>query len=551
MQGEETTASKTNKPRLRRAHTRSRTGCSECRNRRVRCDEQKPQCQNCIKSQRTCEYPPVKIPLRERRALEKAGNVQPWQATTPWEHTPRETSRYAKRPEVSNSQSLVAQLALSTSVVNMGCSSINMPLRSQELFHYFYGTGSELGVSPKDHTKDCLAFIISNPDALRNAVLMAGIHFAFNVGTLSKFETTFLYHKIEAVQQVRKWVSRGDIKLLAGITKQIATLTFAEVCRGDIKLAETHLSVVYALSNRLRGQEDDQCKTIDQELSDRYFLLTSTFVHGLKSVLKGVAAEQGHDGDISTIELSTTIDLLHNFHLTAGQFSHYLKLKAVRLIPAFFEAPYSGAQLLDVDYRPILECLQGVVEMGSKEQDEFWLYGRSSVFYDNIISAHMNSIYYEDDVSKSNATTPEDLRYRTSWCALLVAVGMYVEQVVTLWCPLKREILLHSLCILQRDVTFAMRKPEPLQLPELMLWESFIGLVSIRWHEKEGDMDLEPGLRPFFEGIVRSQSKAMRLRTWEDVRGVFVGILWPRSRSKDGHMSKIWETAMADVVEST
>jgi predicted rRNA methylase YqxC with S4 and FtsJ domains len=74
-----------------------------------------------------------------------------------------------------------------------------------------------------------LAFIISNPDSLRSAVLMAGIHFAFNVGTLSKFETTFLYHKIEAVQQVRKWVSRGGIKLLAGITKQIATLTFAEV----------------------------------------------------------------------------------------------------------------------------------------------------------------------------------------------------------------------------------------------------------------------------------------------------------------------------------
>ncbi|CEI65566.1 unnamed protein product [Fusarium venenatum] len=137
MQGEETIASKTNKPRQRRAHTRSRTGCSECRNRRVRCDEQKPQCKNCINSQRICEYPPVKIPLRERRALEKAaGDVQPWQATTPWEHTPRETSRYAKRPEVPNSQSLVAQLALSTSVVNMGCSSIHMPLRSQELFHY-------------------------------------------------------------------------------------------------------------------------------------------------------------------------------------------------------------------------------------------------------------------------------------------------------------------------------------------------------------------------------------------------------------------------------
>jgi hypothetical protein len=76
---------------------------------------------------------------------------------------------------------------------------------------------------------DSLAFIISNPEALRSAVLMAGIHFAFNVGSLSKFEPTFLYHKIETVQLVRKWVSRRDPKLVAGITKQISTLAYAEV----------------------------------------------------------------------------------------------------------------------------------------------------------------------------------------------------------------------------------------------------------------------------------------------------------------------------------
>ncbi|RGP72516.1 transcription factor [Fusarium sporotrichioides] len=451
---------------------------------------------------------------------------------------------------VATAESLVAQLALSSSAVNLGCSSIGMPLRSQELFHYFYRAGSTLGISPKDPTKDCLAFIISNPEALRSAVLMAGIHFAFNVGTLSKFETTFLYHKIETVQQVRKLVSRADLKSLAGITKQLATLAYAEVCRGDIKLAETHLSAVYALSNRPRHQEDDQGKTLDQELSDRYFLLSSAFVHGLKSVLKGVASEQGIEGDIYSIELNKTISLLHNFHLNAGQFAHQLKLKAVRLIPAFFNAPYSGAHLLDVDYRPILECLKGVEEtVSSKEQDEFWLYGQASSFYDNMITAHLNSIYYEGADNESNTTTPEDLRCMTSWCALMVAVELYCEQVVTLWRPFKMEIFLHSLRILQRDVTFAMRKSGSLQLPELILWESFVGLVGIRGHEKEGDMGLEPGLRPSFEEIVRTQSKAMRLYTWQDVRGALKSILWPLSKRKDGYMTRIWETAMAGAVD--
>ncbi|KAI0428531.1 putative Zn(II)2Cys6 transcription factor [Xylaria sp. FL1042] len=41
---------------LRRQHTKSRNGCSECKRRHVRCDEQRPSCTNCIKAKRKCEY---------------------------------------------------------------------------------------------------------------------------------------------------------------------------------------------------------------------------------------------------------------------------------------------------------------------------------------------------------------------------------------------------------------------------------------------------------------------------------------------------------------
>lgn len=85
-----------------------------------------------------------------------------------------------------------------------------------------------------------LAYTISDPEALRSAVLMAGIHFAFNIGHLDKFEPTFLYHKIETVQQVRKLISRGDLKLLAGITKQISTLAYAEVCTTHSCIGRIH-----------------------------------------------------------------------------------------------------------------------------------------------------------------------------------------------------------------------------------------------------------------------------------------------------------------------
>ena len=34
---------------------RTKTGCQTCRTRRVKCDEGKPECNNCIKSKRQCE----------------------------------------------------------------------------------------------------------------------------------------------------------------------------------------------------------------------------------------------------------------------------------------------------------------------------------------------------------------------------------------------------------------------------------------------------------------------------------------------------------------
>ncbi|KAJ9194398.1 transcriptional regulator family: Fungal Specific TF [Paecilomyces variotii] len=40
----------------RRTHRKSRHGCLQCKRRRVKCDEQRPQCMNCVKRHTECEY---------------------------------------------------------------------------------------------------------------------------------------------------------------------------------------------------------------------------------------------------------------------------------------------------------------------------------------------------------------------------------------------------------------------------------------------------------------------------------------------------------------
>merc|ERR1711939_429982 len=43
-------------PASRRFHSKSRTGCARCKTRRVKCDEKKPTCSNCVRQGAECVY---------------------------------------------------------------------------------------------------------------------------------------------------------------------------------------------------------------------------------------------------------------------------------------------------------------------------------------------------------------------------------------------------------------------------------------------------------------------------------------------------------------
>jgi hypothetical protein len=45
------------KPIPRKGHTKSRRGCYNCKRRRIKCNERRPQCHHCAKAGLLCEYP--------------------------------------------------------------------------------------------------------------------------------------------------------------------------------------------------------------------------------------------------------------------------------------------------------------------------------------------------------------------------------------------------------------------------------------------------------------------------------------------------------------
>ncbi|EWZ81053.1 hypothetical protein FOWG_15042 [Fusarium oxysporum f. sp. lycopersici MN25] len=497
-------------------------------------------------SQRVCEYPPVKIPLRERRALERAGVAQPWEPI-PWD-----TLTSSKQPEVPKTQSLVYQLILSSSKKNLDSLSINMPLKSHELFHYFYQLGGSAGISPANHCQRRMAYIISDPEALRSAVLIAATHFGFKFGNLKNFEQTFYFHILETVRLVREWFAKGDFTLCAAITKQMATLAYTEVCRGDYQMAEKHLNAIYALSSHREGRVTTGGKTMDQELSDRYFLITSTFMHGIRTALDGTRRPAGLT-DTTTGSVSPDgIRRMNNWHITdRGHYFHSVALKAIREFPVTFN--YSGEIFQDIPLARVLSGLRILTRnfydgyskplprSARQTQDDFWQSETSAMLYDGLIEAHKQSVPKNH---KSQASTGDENEQKASWVGLLIAIELYLEQVVVLWRPFTRDNYLYTMRIFQRDLSYALHKPDAPQLANLLFWESFIAVISLKMHEKQGDLAKDLGIMSYFKGFAWEQSQVLGLKTWKDVKAALMRIAWPYDFTDDDYVKGAWEVVM-------
>ncbi|KAK1750350.1 hypothetical protein QBC47DRAFT_438666 [Echria macrotheca] len=78
---EATTGSGERQFRPRRPHTKSRAGCSHCRQRRIKCDEAKPRCTRCEKGDLLCRYPGSSSPVAVLVANYTSSNDSPPPAT--------------------------------------------------------------------------------------------------------------------------------------------------------------------------------------------------------------------------------------------------------------------------------------------------------------------------------------------------------------------------------------------------------------------------------------------------------------------------------------
>lgn len=99
-----------------------------------------------------------------------------------------------------------------------------------------------------------LAMSVQEPSALRSAMLIAGLHYSWQKGSLQDFESTYLYHKGECIRLVNNWVNDFDTRATADCMQLISTLVLAEVNRSHYyssrECADSQLRVSLGICGR-------------------------------------------------------------------------------------------------------------------------------------------------------------------------------------------------------------------------------------------------------------------------------------------------------------
>lgn len=242
----------------------------------------------------------------------------------------------------------------------------------------------------------------------------------------------------------------------------------------------------------------------------------------------------------------------NNWHITdRGHYFHSVALKAIREFPVTFN--YSGEIFQDILLARVLPGIRILTQhfydgfskpfprSARQIQDDFWQSETSAMLYDGLIEAHKSSVPKNHE---SQANTGDKNEQKASWVGLLIAIELYLEQVVVLWRPFTRENYLYTMRIFQRDLGYALHRPDAPQLADLLFWESFVAVISLQMHEKRGDLAKEPDIRPYFEWFVREQSRALGLKTWKDAQAVLLTIAWPGDFTDNDLMKGIWEAVM-------
>ncbi|SPJ77966.1 uncharacterized protein FTOL_06374 [Fusarium torulosum] len=503
---------------------------------------------SCVKGDRVCVYAPVKIPLRERRAQQK--DVQPWDQT-PWE-----VASASREMASANRVTIPLRLSFLNRDTGFNKLGVAMPLRSHELFQYFFESDNDY----KMPGPDCLTSLIDDPGALRSAILLAGMHFSFQYGDLALFESTFLFHKLEVMQMINQWIASRDSKLRAEIIRHMATLAFTE---GELLAAETHISGILALIDTGRDNgcgQDPNIRSTDQELANRYFVMSYSYLCGLKSLLGGINRIEGYASSLDALSGPRIVEMSNVWHRGEGGESLALKLQAIRLFPYFFSPLPHGARLGNADVYGIIETLRefttGLDDVYANQRDVhseqtfhgFWRRGPASKILGDYVMAHARSI----SMGKEKPKEPKTQRtsFTSPWCGMVIASIFYMQRVLGALEPIQRRIHRYAITLFQQDMAMTLSDENTTRNDGFILWQLLVGLIGSQTYQKEEKDRRLLVATQFFQIALRKQASVLGISSWSEARIRLKEVVWPAGDNSCVNVKDLWDEAVCRPVAS-
>ncbi|RGP77212.1 hypothetical protein FLONG3_4727, partial [Fusarium longipes] len=386
--------------RTRRPHTRSKTGCLTCRKRRVRCDGGKPTCTRCINAGRHCDFADPELPLRDRNAIFLPGEQAPWAVDT-----------------IGPPVTLLVGSPFAKSVEPFDCLGLDMSLRSRELLHYFHHSHDSSDLILTKATRNIFTSVAQHPDALRDTLLVAGLHYAWTVGDLQTYKATFLFHKVSTIVS---W-----------------HVDWTEASYGNVGDTEAHINGLINAVTLLSPLDDGfgNRSGLEEELANRYLLLTHYAYQGFKARILGSDALKNMFRQNNTADFSKFVSLIHLWK-TQNVGHLEMRLNAMKLLPFFFAILPASTCFHNIDASPLIEHLKHVTtstQTASKDRYKCdpsweWIEGSESRLLCATIGSHFSSLFEDEMFSSSSCS-----KYSVSWSGMCAASSLYMHSVLELW----------------------------------------------------------------------------------------------------------------------
>ncbi|UZP38612.1 hypothetical protein NXS19_006428 [Fusarium pseudograminearum] len=502
--------------RTRRPHTRSKTGCLTCRKRRVRCDGGNPTCARCISAGRDCEFADAELPLRDRKAVFLPGEQAPWVIDS-------------SSPPVT----LVVDSPFAKSVEPFDCLGLDMSLRSRELLHYFHHSHDSSDLILTKASRNIFTSVAQHPDALRDTLLVAGLHYAWTVGDLQTYKATFLFHKVSTIGILNRWLQNIHQPGLMTFIRHVSILCFIEASYGNVGDTAAHINGLTNAVNLLSPLDDDfgNRTGLDEELANRYLLLTHYADQGFKARILGSDSLKTMFQN-NTAEFSMFVSLIRRWK-TQNVGHLEMRLNAMKLLPFFFAVLPSSTRFHNIDASPLIEHLQHVtMSTQTASEDRYkcdpsweWIEGSESRLLCATISSHFSSLF-EDDMSSSSAS----MKYSISWSGMCAASSLYMHSVLELWEggeAMDSGLLRRFLCIMKRDLEDTLGNLGSDDGSDFWFWRAFLGLYSITKHQAQlYELKLDD-LADEYRGFVETWKNVTGLTRWEDVYQRLISVAWP------------------------